>query len=346
MRVIEGEAALGLLRKNRAFRWNFHRAESPPFHSRTRKAVLLPQVSKGFSIKVHDRIFTMGSCFARHVEANLERFGFKFATRNPQFFVNPSECSSASGFFNKFTTPSMLNEVLWASGEKTFPESGYFSDDEGRFYDGQMPASFASLERVKAVRESVRTVTRDIFSSDIAILTLGLVEAWHDNETNTYLNVAPSGGVIRRHPGRFDLHILDYSSSLKSLNTIYEIVQATNPHLRFVVTVSPVPLSATFTGKDIATANCYSKSVLRAVAEDFVSGKEGVDYFPSYEAVTESTPLGAWMEDAVHVRPELVSCVIRYFLQNYLSAEEAGAIGLDDALADFHRKFPEWSSAQ
>ncbi len=36
---------------------------------------------------------------------------------------------------------------------------------------------------------------------------------------------------------------------------------------RLILTISPVPLSATFTPSDVAVANSYSKSVLRAAVE-------------------------------------------------------------------------------
>ena len=37
--------------------------------------------------------------------------------------------------------------------------------------------------------------------------------------------------------------------------------------IKIFISVSPVPLAATFSGKDIISANNYSKSVLRCVAE-------------------------------------------------------------------------------
>lgn len=46
-----------------------------------------------------------------------------------------------------------------------------------------------------------------------------------------------------------------------------------------VLTVSPVPLTATFTDKDVVTANMYSKSVLRTVALNVA--RMAVAYAPS-----------------------------------------------------------------
>nr|WP_321454991.1 GSCFA domain-containing protein [uncultured Cohaesibacter sp.] len=279
---------------------------------------MLPQVKPKFQLVEGEKIFTIGSCFARHVEHVLEQYGYQFETRNRNNFVEPDECTSPNGFFNKFTTASMLNEVRWAlSSDEAFPESAFVESTNGRWEDGQLPASFGSLERAKEIRARVTSVMKNITSSQLLVLTLGLVECWYDEENDLYLNVAPSAGVIKKYPGRFHVHVLDYKSNLASLNELYERVKASNPQTKLLVTLSPVPLGATFTGDDIVVANNYSKSTLRSVAADFCDGKEDVDYFPSFEAVTESAPNAAWMEDCIHVQLNLVQCVIGHFIKQY-----------------------------
>lgn len=97
------------------------------------------------------------------------------------------------------------------------------------------------------------------------------------------------------------------------------------PHARIVLTVSPVPLSRTFTGQDVAVANCYSKSVLRAAAEAVVQQYDFVDYFPSYESVTLSDPRLAWDLDRVHVTGEVVKANIERLVALYCGGAEAEA---------------------
>jgi tetratricopeptide (TPR) repeat protein len=326
LRVIPGKEAYASLRHNRTYRWARHKADQPPAPSRTRRTLFLPSVSPKFRLKLDDKIFTIGSCFARHIEAHLEKFGYRFPTRDVAFFLGPDETTSANGFYNKFTTHSMLNEIKWALKEEVFPEAAYFADGDGRWQDGQLAATFASKERAMQVRGNVETVMGNVAGSGVLILTLGLVEAWHDAETDLYMNIAPPSSAINANPGRFSVHVLDYQTNLECLEAIYDLIQRHNPDLRFIVTVSPVPLGATFTGQDIAVANSYSKATLRAVAGDFAQSRANVDYYPSFEAVTESSPVGAWMDDAIHVRNEMVDCVITYFLKNYLQPEEAAAI--------------------
>lgn len=321
MRVIDGIEAYSDFRRNKTGWWSRHQADSPPAASRTRQFVFLPEVQARFGLRLEDKIFTIGSCFARHIERHLEKYGYRFETLNPKFYVAPDECTSPQGFYNRFTTHSMLNELKWGLGLEEFPEAAYYTDEKGRWQDGQLLASFATLERAREVRANLRAVTSTMASSDVLILTLGLVEAWHDAATGHYMNVAPPQAVVRANPNRFSVHILDYRANYECLEQIRDIARAANPALRIFLTVSPVPLGATFSGQDIA--NSYSKSTLRAVAGDFATAHDDVQYFPSYEIVTESMPIAAWEEDAVHVRTEMVANVIGYFMSKFLPKEQA-----------------------
>jgi hypothetical protein len=318
VQIIPGPEAYGSLRKNRAFRWAAHQPPVQEGATRTRTKLLRPNLSPKFKISRTDSVFTMGSCFARNIEVYLESLGYVFPTRNPGFALDNSECSSPNGYFNKFTVPSMANELIFASGDGSLPDSAYVRDDAGRWQDGQSPATFASLERAKEIRSRVEGVTKAAFAANVMLLTLGLVEAWHDNENDVYWNLAPPANVIKAAPSRFSLRILSYEDNKRHLDVLYRSVARLNPNIKIVVTVSPVPLAATFSGNDIAVANMYSKSTLRAVASDFAAEHPNVDYFPSYEMAMDSDPLGVWTDDAVHVRDQMVECIITHFLINYL----------------------------
>jgi hypothetical protein len=59
-----------------------------------------------------------------------------------------------------------------------------------------------------------------------------------------------------------------------------------NRQLQVLLTVSPVPLTATASGQHVLTATSHSKSLLRAVASELTQSQVRVDYFPSYEMIT------------------------------------------------------------
>ena len=83
------------------------------------------------------------------------------------------------------------------------------------------------------------------------------------------------------------------------------------------MTVSPVPLSATFTDRDIVVANMASKATLRAAAEAFVARTDHAHYFPSYEMVLYSDTERAWRPDRMHVRGAMISHILSAFIRAY-----------------------------
>jgi hypothetical protein len=69
-----------------------------------------------------------------------------------------------------------------------------------------------------------------------------------------------------------------------------------NRRVRFLITVSPVPLTATASGHHVEVATAYSKAVLRAVCGKLYADDDGVDYFPSYELITSANNRGVYFE--------------------------------------------------
>ncbi len=64
-------------------------------------------------------------------------------------------------------------------------------------------------------------------------------------------------------------------------------LRAINPDVRMILTVSPVPLIATYENRHVLVSTTYSKSVLRVAAEMiYRNNPEWVEYFPSYEIIT------------------------------------------------------------
>lgn len=100
-------------------------------------------------------------------------------------------------------------------------------------------------------------------------------------------------------------------------NAIDIIRKYSNKEPRIILTVSPVPLLRTFSNRDIIVANTYSKSVLRAVADELSSKYDDVDYFPSYEMVANSPREIAWRHDQRHVTKEMVWHIMHRFKTEY-----------------------------
>lgn len=113
------------------------------------------------------------------------------------------------------------------------------------------------------------------------------------------------------------------------------MIKGMNPRMRFLLTVSPVPLTATASGGHVLTATTYSKSTLRAVAGDMAE-RADTDYFPSFEIITAFPFRGMFfdpnmrsvsMHGVDHVMNSFFSCLQERFSGTTVTpgAEMAGA---------------------
>jgi hypothetical protein len=155
-------------------------------------------------------------------------------------------------------------------------------------------------------------------SADIVILTLGLVETWFDRKCGYYLNAAPPFRLTDQAKDRFNLEVSNYVTVLDQLGKIFRLLRKINNAAKILITVSPVPMNTTFTGRDVLLANTYSKSTLCAAAQDFISSEHDADYFPSYEIITLSERSAAYKADCLHASDHAVGSVVSAFISHYL----------------------------
>jgi tetratricopeptide (TPR) repeat protein len=237
---------------------------------------------------------------------------------------------------NKFHPPSFRQSLEWTAGildrggEVTWADCAplAFEAGDGRLFDLDM-AGIAPVTRERFLerRQHIYEIFAQAFSADCLMMTPGLVEAWRDLTTGLYIHEAPLQRAMAAVPGRWELEVLSYETCLEDMLAALDVVRARNPGVKVLVTTSPVPMSATFSGDDVRVANLYSKSVLRAVCGGAARAREGVDYFPSFESVTLSFPGGVWSEDRIHVAPGFVGKIVAHMLDHYFEGM-AGAAGL------------------
>ena len=84
-----------------------------------------------------------------------------------------------------------------------------------------------------------------------------------------------------------------------------------------ILTVSPVPLTATASGRHVLASTMYSKSTLRSIAGLWAE-KPFIDYFPSYEIVTNPRMHSSAFSDNLRsVRDETVNTVMDHFFDEH-----------------------------
>jgi hypothetical protein len=111
---------------------------------------------------------------------------------------------------------------------------------------------------------------------------------------------------------RHGFHNHSYGEILRDMRRALAILRGVSRRLRVLLTVSPVPLTATASGQHVLNATTYSKSVLRAVAGQLAATRKSVDYFPSYEIITAPPYAGRfYAKNQRSVLPEGVDFVMQ-----------------------------------
>jgi hypothetical protein len=318
---IDGEKAWNNLLSKEHSRWD---RIIDRFNGNFMSVVHVPK----FDILPTDQFFCMGSCFARNIELELIYRDIPvlskcIITPKAEFGHRPT------GIVNKYTTASMLNELEWVLSAPA-PQDVLIETNNG-WADFQLHYNGRPVSLERGI-ERRRYLTGEYFArlrqADVLIITLGYVETWFDTKSGFYLNVAPSRAEVDRHPSRFRLERIDVATNLKNLIRLREILKILSPKCRIVVTVSPVPMNASFWGDDVVVANTFSKATLRSAAQRFADAFPDVEYFPSYEIAMLSRREAAFISDWIHISDDCVCHIMDSFISSHLG--------------DIPRRFPEF----
>lgn len=280
----------------------------------------------GFDLVPEDRIATVGSCFAQHISRFLRQSELNFHDVEPTPRGMPEEVARRFGYglysarYGNIYTPRQLLQLIDDAIHAEVRQSAIWERD-GRWFDalrpGVEPLGLGSVEEVAMHRfDHLRHVRRMFESMDVLVITLGLTEAWHDRVTKRVFPTAP--GVIA---GEFDLQrhgFINFSVAevRADMDSAIARLRDLAPNLRIILTVSPVPLTATASGQHVLQATHYSKAVLRAVAGELASEDPLIDYFPSFEIVS-GLPFGRenFADNLRHVSADSVDRVMAIFFR-------------------------------
>ncbi len=276
------------------------------------------------------KIACAGSCFAQHIARYLNAAGgFQTAFETPPPGVGDHEDGYgqfACRYGNVYTVKQLRDLVEQALGLRP-PIFDLVTDDDGRTWDllrpRAVPDGFASEREARLDREYHLARVADMLrEADVFVFTLGLTEAWVNRDGDYTYPVCPGTARGRFDPQEHAFHNDSYPEVEADLRRVVDLLTEVNPDLRIVLTVSPVPLVATYTGQPVVVATSYSKSVLRAACEAVVRDRAAVDYFPSYEMITSHVGGGRFFADNLRdVRPEGVRFVMETFFARFLGRE-------------------------
>lgn len=278
------------------FPMDLHKIE--PLEAMIRRAVIdgMPPSPKLFD--ENSQILTFGSCFANEIRASLIGKGITSAT-----LIIPE------GLNNTFALSSFIEWSLTG----TRSEMAYWYDN-----DTERGALRWEAQEEQGHYAAMMKKTQGF------IITLGLSEVWRDRET---------GGIFWRgvpdhlfSAERHELILSNVSDNADNIRNIYNLIQEHCGDRPVIVTVSPIPLTATFRQQPCLVADAASKSILRAAVEQVMQeGHKNLYYWPSFEVVrwlgahlprqTFGTP--DYSVDIRHVPREIVDTIVKLFMERF-----------------------------
>jgi len=263
-------------------------------------------------LKPGEKIATAGSCFAQNITGFLmENY------RSACLITEPPRNGEAlfSARYGNIYTPQQLLELLQETRSGEADATCAIRRRDGRYLDRFRPGvesrGFATpADAINARQAHLGKLQRLFSDTDIFIFTLGMTEAWR----------MPGGRILPLCPAVYadettsEFHNFTLTETNNALQSALSLLKEMNPQVRVILTVSPVPLTATFTDAHVALATSYSKSVLRVSCAEMEFQHDKLHYFPSYEMATNPAAHESFFdENARTVRPEIVTQIMAHF---------------------------------
>lgn len=199
------------------------------------------------------KFYTMGSCFARNIHRSLLNNGFQ------SYHMEISETINTT-FANRAFIDWLDNKSQNTSITKRFEEL--------------LPSGSSSINTIEIIK-----------NSDVFILTLGVAYAFFDKINGEFVLPRPTQLNSRALAEKYDYRLTSVSENIENVQYLISYIRKISPNIKVIVTVSPVPIIASFGHPSCVQADCLSKSTMRLVADQIVnaSGIKEILYWPSFE---------------------------------------------------------------
>ncbi len=246
------------------------------------------------------KILSIGSCFAQVIGQQLQEN--KFDT-----FINP---------FGTLYNPAALFRMLHQSINQMLPSEETYLVREGMHYNYKFHSDFSAPHRkdLEAQIEQAITSTHQFLEmADWLLITLGT--AFSYEKVDTQLLVSNCHKMPASH---FHKRMLEVEEISLRFDQLLRAMDAFNPRLRYIFTVSPVRHI-----RDTLQQNSVSKASLR-VAVDLIQQKHAdkVFYFPSYEIMMdELRDYRFYKADMIHPSEVAEHYIWEKFASTYLDKE-------------------------
>jgi hypothetical protein len=261
-------------------------------------------------------IASIGSCFSKEIKKWLIRNGYNFI----ETAQGPCTEAGSARYDRVYNTFSIRQEFERAFADFSPKEQywEYIEGDQKILLDPyRNNVAWGDKAEMNAELAEHRHNVRKAFTeAQVLIITVGQAEIWFDKEEGAVFPLVPPTQVYDRNKHAYRLST--YEENLANLQRIHDLFSLNNPNGHMVITVSPVPLRATFRPVNSLVANTAGKAILRAAVDHFIqTNTDQVSYFPAYEVtmVAEHSP---FMDDNRHVKKEVIEKIMNLFEDWYV----------------------------
>ena len=295
-----------------------------------------------------------GSCFAANLVTYIEQAGFRYFRApglRPLFGQiaddNYGYSRFSAGYGNIYTVRQAV-QLLERAMKLFDPQEDRWILNHDTIVDPFRPGlrypAVSDTEFELLMAQYLNDALEVFRSANVFIFTLGLTEAWISKVDGAVFPACPGTVAGEYDPERHAFYNFTFSDVSADLDQLIALAREINPLLRFILTVSPVPLVATASNTHVIAATSYSKAVLRAAAGEAANRHPDVAYFPAYEIVTGShAPYDFFEPDRREPSLKAVQHVMRAFLAHCETdfrpeVEEVGALGSGGAQASTNER--------
>jgi hypothetical protein len=289
-----------------------------------------PVVKGAFRIAPEDKVATAGSCFSQEISRMLRfhRLNYYICEAAPPHMSESDAFHHNYGIFSarygNIYTARQLLQLFDRCYDKFHSIDRAWRRADGRYVDPFRPQiepdGFASLELLDAARAAHLASVKTMFETlDVFVFTLGLTECWRSKSDGAVFPLAP--GVVADQISDEDVEFINFTvgevvaDMQRFLDSLFEV----NKRAKVILTVSPVPIIATYENHHVLVSNTYTKSALRAAAHEITRSRDRrCVYFPSYELIVGNFHRGRYVKaDLRSVSDEGLDHVMRLFLHHY-----------------------------
>jgi len=228
------------------------------FKEAIRDLVLTKHPTKTVSLYRDDLVLTYGSCFAANLRLGLKKRGFE-----------AENIDIPEGLNNSFALASYFR---WATTGHDIGRGAY---DRSKL--GDVDKWGAGEDHHQHLQALMR--------SKLLVITFGLSEIWYERDTEEVFWRGVPTNIYEEEQHAFRVSTVE--DNKKNIREMLSVLRSAIGDKPIFLTLSPIPLKATFTGSNCIVADARSKATLRSAIGEILDeiADSNTIYWPSFEMI-------------------------------------------------------------